>query len=164
MVLAAACWGLGTVASKAVLDEVPPLTLLAIQLAVSVSFLWIIVFIKRPSLSLGKEPVRLALAGLLNPGLAYTFALIGLAMTTASMSSLIWAAEPALILGLAWFVLRERPTNLTLVFSVVAIFGAILVIGAGASPESGGLLFGNLLIVLAVFCCAIYTILSRQAG
>jgi hypothetical protein len=33
LLLAAACWGIGTVMSKGVLDHVPPLTLLVIQLA-----------------------------------------------------------------------------------------------------------------------------------
>ena len=163
MVLAAACWGLGTIATKAVLDEIPPLTLLVIQLTVSISFLWLIFLIRRRPLSLGKEMKRLSLAGLLNPGLAYTFALIGLSMTNASMSSLIWAAEPALILGLAWLMLKERPTNLTLIFSLVAIMGAILVIGVSPGLDNDGLLLGNLLIVLAVLCCAIYTVLSRKS-
>ena len=163
MVLAAACWGLGTIATKAVLAEVPPLTLLVIQLTVSILFLWLVFFIRRRPLSLGKEMKRLSLAGLLNPGLAYTFALIGLSMTNASMSSLIWAAEPALILGLAWLMLRERPTNLTLILSFVAMMGAVLVIGVFPNQQNDGLFVGNLLIVLAVFCCAIYTVLSRKS-
>jgi drug/metabolite transporter (DMT)-like permease len=163
LILAAACWGLGTIASKAVLDLIPPLTLLVIQLTTSISFLWIIFFIKHQPFLIEKELVRLGLAGLLNPGLAYTFALIGLSMSNASMSSLIWAAEPALILGLAWLVLKERPTNQTLLFSMLAIAGAILVIGFFKDLGEINLLSGNLLIVLAVFCCAVYTVLSRQS-
>src|SRR4029078_2212709 len=37
LVGAAACWGVGTVISKAALEEVPPLTLLPIQLAASLA-------------------------------------------------------------------------------------------------------------------------------
>ena len=33
LTLAAACWGIGTVVSKRAIDEIPPLTLLPIQLA-----------------------------------------------------------------------------------------------------------------------------------
>jgi len=38
LILAAACWGTGTVVSKAAVAEFPPLTLLAIQLAASLVF------------------------------------------------------------------------------------------------------------------------------
>ena len=39
LVLAAACWGGATVITKHVLTDVPPLTLLVLQLTVSVAFL-----------------------------------------------------------------------------------------------------------------------------
>lgn len=164
MVLAAAFWGLGTIATKAVLDEVPPLTLLVVQLTVSVLFLWLIFLATRQTFSLGKNPARLSLAGLLNPGLAYTFALIGLSITTASMSSLLWAAEPALILALAWILLKERLTGITLLLSLVAISGALMVIAGAANLEGGGLLLGNLFIVAAVFFCSFYTVITKQAA
>jgi drug/metabolite transporter (DMT)-like permease len=100
----------------------------------------------------------LGLTGLLNPGLAYTFGLLGLALTTASMSTLIWAAEPALILLLAWLLLRERLTRPLLLLSAVALAGAVMVVGAG----TGGVLSGNLLVATAVLCCAIYTVWTRH--
>jgi drug/metabolite transporter (DMT)-like permease len=102
----------------------------------------------------------LALAGWLNPGLAYTFGLVGLALTTASLSALIWAAEPILILALAWVILRERPSRPFMFLSVVALVGAVLVVSSGGTEA--GLLSGNLLILTAVFCCAVYTVLSRR--
>ena len=37
LTLAAACWGIGTVISKRAVDEIPPLTLLSIQLGVSLA-------------------------------------------------------------------------------------------------------------------------------
>jgi len=43
LVLAAACWGFGAVMTKYALDQVPPLTLLVVQLVVSVVVLWIAV-------------------------------------------------------------------------------------------------------------------------
>ena len=42
LTLAAICWGLGTVVSKAALDEIPPLTLLPIQLAASLAILGVL--------------------------------------------------------------------------------------------------------------------------
>lgn len=163
VILAAACWGLGTVITKAVLSHMPPLTLLVIQLTVSVTFLWALVLALRVPLKFQRELVRLGVAGWLNPGLAYTFGLIGLTMTTASMSSLIWAAEPVLILGLAWLFLGDRLTPSLAGLSAVAAAGAVMVIGSGSTSGDGGTLAGNLLVVTAVLCCAIYTVLSRRS-
>lgn len=162
MVLAATCWGAGTVISKGVLGYIPPLTLLVVQLVASLIFLWTVMAVQRIQVSFRRETLRLALIGFLNPGLAYTFSLLGLSLTTASMSALIWAAEPILILGLAWLILRERLTRSLLACSLLAIIGVFLVIGVGASLGNSGSLVGNLLILAGVSCCAIYTVLTRR--
>jgi drug/metabolite transporter (DMT)-like permease len=162
MTLAAACWGAGTVMSKGALGYLPPLTLLVVQLVASLIFLWAVIAIRRMRVPLRRETFRLGLIGLLNPGLAYTFSLLGLALTTASMSALIWAAEPILILGLAWLILRERLTRSLLACSLLALTGVFLVIGISASFDSSGSLTGNLLILAGVFCCALYTVLTRR--
>jgi len=39
LTLAAACWGVGTVVSKRAIEEIPPLTLLPIQLGASLAAL-----------------------------------------------------------------------------------------------------------------------------
>lgn len=162
MVLAAACWGFATVMSKGALTYIPPLTLLVVQLAVSIIFLWAIVAFQRSRIPANKETVQLGLIGLLNPGIAYTFSLLGLTLTTASMSTLIWAVEPILILGLAWLILCERLTRPLLALSALAIVGVFLV--AGIDPRVGynSSLLGNLLILAGVLCCALYTVLTRR--
>jgi drug/metabolite transporter (DMT)-like permease len=162
MILAAVCWGAGTVMSKGVLGYLPPLTLLVVQLVVSLVFLWTIIAVRRIHLSLRWETLWLALIGLLNPGLAYTFSLLGLTLTTASMSALIWAAEPILILGLAWLILREHLTWSLLACSLLALIGVFLVIGIGSSGGNSGSLAGNMLTLLGVSCCALYTVLTRR--
>lgn len=160
LVLASAFWAMGTVMSKSVLTSVPPLPLLVIQLLASVLFLWTAVLLQRIPVSFDRQLARSAMVGILNPGLAYTFGLLGLALTTVSNSTLIWAAEPPVILLLAWFLLRERPSRPVMVLSLVALGGALLSTGIQAG---GGTLLGNSLVFIGVFCCAIYTILSRRA-
>lgn len=162
MVLAAACWGTGTVMSKGILGYLPPFTLLVVQLIASLTFLWAAIAVQRISIPLRRETFWLALIGLLNPGLAYTFSLLGLSLTTASMSALLWAAEPILILGLAWLILRERLTRSLLACSLLAIIGVFLVIGVSANLGNNGSLIGNVLILAGVFCCALYTVLTRR--
>jgi len=159
MVLAAACWGLGGVMTKSVLADVPPLTLLVAQLVVSVLFLWAIVLAQKLRLPQRADVFRLGLTGLLNPGLAYTFSLIGLTLTTASMSALLWGTEPILILILAWLILRERLRPIHIGLAAVAMLGMMMILGLGGN---GGSAFGNLLILAGVACCACYTVITRR--
>ena len=104
LILAAAAWGVGTVVSKRAVAEIPPLTLLPIQLAASLVVLaglmrWRGIGLVDPSAS----PL-LGRFGVLNPGLAYALSLVGLTQITASLSVLLWALEPILILLLAALV------------------------------------------------------------
>jgi drug/metabolite transporter (DMT)-like permease len=162
LILAAACWGAATVITKRVLTDIPPLTLLVLQLTVSVVFLWAIVFTQRLRLPQRRDIVRLGGIGILNPGLAYTFGLLGLSSTTASMSTLLWAAEPILILVLAWLILRERLTRTLIAFSLLAIAGVVLVARIDVSADQTSLLVGNGLILIGVACCGLYTVLTRR--
>ena len=107
LVLAATCWGTGTVISKAALAEVPPFTLLAIQLAASLAVLTILMRSRGIPLRSQGSPL-LGRLGLLNPGVAYALSLVGLTYITASLSVLLWALESLLILALAGLFLRER--------------------------------------------------------
>jgi drug/metabolite transporter (DMT)-like permease len=162
LIVAAACWGGATVITKHVLTDVPALTLLVLQLAVSVVFLWAIVLVQRLRLPGRGEIVRLGGLGILNPGLAYTFGLLGLTRTTASMSTLLWAAEPILILVMAWLILCERLSRTLIAFSLLAIAGVVLIARIGVAVDQASLLLGNGLILIGVACCAFYTVLTRR--
>lgn len=158
LVLAAACWGVGTVVSKQALDELAPVTLLLVQLTISVLFLRAI-SARRKSTDAGGQGRRRAMAlGLLNPGLSYALALVGLSTIAASTSVLIWASEPALIVLLALIVLRERLTPRMWSAIGMALIGVLLVVYAGGISGSP---VGVLLTLGAVLACAIYTILAR---
>jgi drug/metabolite transporter (DMT)-like permease len=164
LVLATACWGTATVISKAALSHLPPLTLLVIQLIASVAFLWALLLIQRKRLVWNKHSLRAGLLGWLNPGFAYTFSLWGLAYTTASMSTLLWATEPILILGLASLTLRERLTTKLVLLSLLAVAGVLLIAGTGPNAHAAQTALGNGLILAGVVCCAVYTILARSWG
>jgi drug/metabolite transporter (DMT)-like permease len=124
LILATACWGCGTVLSKQVLDRgVAPLTLLPLELIASCLLLSISMLVLRIRPSRGRGPVKLTPLGILNPGLAYALGLLGLVTISASMSVLLWATEPVLIMVLAVLVLRERIATAT----AVAVAAAHLV-------------------------------------
>ena len=162
-ILSAACWGSATVMSKGVLDHMPPMSLLAIQLTASITVLWLAVMVLRSRLRFDRPTRRASLSGLLEPGLAYTFGIIGLALTTASNAALIGAAEPLLILLLAWLFLKERIGGRILLLAAVATLGLLLVV----VPDAGGLtgqgsLGGDMLILAGTFFAALYVIATRR--
>ena len=159
LVGATACWGFGTVISKHALDTVEPFLLLAAQLLTSTVFLFLLIRIRRLHVTWTPELRRLAALGVLNPGLAYALGLLGLTTITASMSVLIWATEPVLIVLLAAIVLREHVSAGMQAALAMAVLGVLLVVyEAGA----GGAVSGGLLTSAAVGACAIYTVAARR--
>ena len=159
LILAAACWGLGTVVSKRAVAEIPPLTLLPIQLGSSLVLLVALMRARGlPFRDPSGSPV-LSRLGILNPGLAYALSLLGLATITASLSVMLWALEPLLILMLAAWFLRERVTPALVVLSLIAVGGMLLVIYQPTGVSSP---VGVFLTVAGVVCCAVYTVVTRR--
>jgi drug/metabolite transporter (DMT)-like permease len=156
---AAASWGIGTVISKQAVAELPALTLLVIQLVVSVAAMAIVVRVRGERMPGGREGRLLGRLGLLNPGLAYALSLVGLTGITASLAVLLWAAEPILILAMAAIVLGERVGALVAAASAVAVGGLVLVV---ADPAAGGSGTGIALTLAGVIVCAVYTVLTRR--
>jgi probable blue pigment (indigoidine) exporter len=159
LILAAACWGTGTVVSKQAIAELPPLTLLPVQLAVSVTVLLVVTRLRGERMPAGREGRLLGRLGLLNPGLAYALSLIGLTEITASLSVLLWASEPILILVLAAMVLGDRLGPAIVAPSVAAVAGLLLVV---FDPGASGSAFGVALTIAGVVACAVYTVATRK--
>ncbi len=120
-----ALWAIATVISKKLLTSVPPITLLVVQLAPSVLLLWSLTILKGGPRPRRRSLVPLAFIGLLNPGLAYTLSMLGLTRTTASVATLLWAAEPILIVTLAWLLLHEPVTRRLIMLTVSAACGVL---------------------------------------
>jgi drug/metabolite transporter (DMT)-like permease len=162
LVLASAFWGVATVISKKLLASVPPIPFLIVQLAPSVSLLWVLVLVGGVQQVQKRGLLPLALLGWLNPGLSYTLSMLGLTRTTASVATLLWAAEPALIIAIALPVLREQLTFRLIVTTVMAACGVFLVTGLAEGLPAAGNGYGDALILGGVLCCALYTVLSRK--
>lgn len=158
LTLAAACWGVGTALSKQALAEIPPLTVLSLQLAVSLVFL---TFVRRIDDDRDRSTGSpwLTRLGVLNPGLAYALSLIGLTTITVSLSVLLWALEPLLIVGLAAWLLRERVSPALVALSALAVGGMLLVV---VDAGTGGQITGIAFTVAGVACCATYTVATRR--
>lgn len=158
LIAAAACWGVGTVVTKQALPEVAPLTILPIQLAASCLFLTAVATATRTRITWSPQMRRLSLLGVLNPGIAYALGILGLSSISASMSVLLWATEPVLIVLLALVVLREQVSATLTLPLAIAVFGVILVV---YRPGASGNAVGVALTLGAVAACALYTVMVR---
>jgi drug/metabolite transporter (DMT)-like permease len=163
LVAASAFWGVGTVLSKQALDRgIPPVTLLAVEMAASTSLLLLALLVTsrfRPRIELSVDLGRLVALGALNPALGYALALFGLVTVSASLAVLVWAIEPVIVVLLAVPLLAERPERRTVALVLVAVAGAVLVL---QGPSTSGQLGGILLTLGAVLACALYTVLTRR--
>jgi drug/metabolite transporter (DMT)-like permease len=158
MVGSAACWGGATAMTKAALSELPPFTLLAVQLAASVAVLWTAVAVG------GRTPprgcaLRAAAPGLLEPGLAYGLGVPGLALTSAAAATVVGAAEPAFICLAAWILLGQRPAPGTWAALAAAAAGVAL---TAAPSDDGGRLVGDALVAAGTAAAALYVVLSSR--
>ncbi|USJ28634.1 DMT family transporter [Ensifer adhaerens] len=152
------CWSLGTILSKTLLTSFSPVTVLVFQLAPSVIALWSLAILSRSPVPPVRMIALIGLLGLLNPGLAYTLSMLGLAETSASVTTLLWAFEPILILGLAWAFLAERIDRRLVGLVIVATCGVLLV-SDGSTFRAN---MSSALILAGVLCCALYSIVARN--
>lgn len=158
LIAAAACWGLGAVASKHAVAELSPAALLVVQLVSSLAFLCVVRRLGAPPAG-NAPPRRLVALGVLNPGVAYLLSLAGLATITAGLSVLLWALEPVIIVALAWALLRDRISVSAALLMALAVGGAAV---AGAAGVGGADVVGVTLTIAAVACCAVYTVASSS--
>ena len=156
---AAVCWGLGTVLSKYALGGFDASLLLPFQLTCSVLLLGVFLLAKGSSARGIQHSVKVAALGVLNPGIAYALGLIGLAQINASLSVIVWATEPVLIVLMASAFLHERLPLWSVLCLASAMGGVALIIG---TPSQGDSLTGVVLTFSAVIACALYSILLRR--
>jgi len=100
---------------------------------------------------------------------AFTLLMLnGVQRTSAVAAGVITSTIPAVVALLAWLLLKERPSQRTLVAIGLAIAG-ILIINVAHAPNAGHeaghdatSFAGNLMVMGAVVCESIYVILSRR--
>lgn len=161
MVASAAAWAAGLLLTKVTLDvsAAAPSGVLVVQLIASVGVLAAACLLTGARISGGW---RLGWVGLLEPGVAYQFALAGLALTSATNASVLGSLEPVMVPLIAWVLLRQRPTLRLLAVISGATVGSVLVSFSAGGDRSWT---GDALIVASVAAAALYVVVaSRQVS
>jgi drug/metabolite transporter (DMT)-like permease len=88
--------------------------------------------------------------------------LFGVSLTSALAAGVIMAAIPAVVALLSWLLLKERITQAVLGGMACAVSGIALVSATQHTGDTSSSLQGNLLLVGAVVCEALYVVLGKK--
>lgn len=157
--------------SKKAVAALPPVTLITLQLLVSIIVLWgALLLFRRPATVDHRGPIsrsdlyKACFSGVLQPGVTFLLVTVGLLLTSASEVVLLDASEPIIIIVLAALLLKERISVFQFICACGALGGAVLVI----LPQIDMLalswhgLIGDLLVMAGLCVAAFYVIMSRR--
>jgi drug/metabolite transporter (DMT)-like permease len=160
LLLAVLFLGTNPVAVKVAVAELPPVPFVAMRFTLAGLLLLTLVALLeaaegRPG---RRDLLSLAGVGLVGVGANNVAFTLGVSMTTASETALIYAAVPiwGILLGLALGL--ERPTPWGILGVCLAFLGVAVVVYGGLTGSTS--LLGNLLVVVATVCWGSYAVLS----
>lgn len=151
--------------AKRTLQEIPPLPMTMVRFALASSLMALVLRFNRrpdaPPIAPGDRK-RLALAGvLLVPVNAGLFA-FGIQYTKAAHGALLYALTPAAVMLLATLLTRRAPTWASLAGAAVAFAGVALLLFERGLAFDPATLRGDLVILVAVFAWAGFTLMGRH--
>jgi len=134
-------------------------------LVASAVTLSVVLYFKRFSFSVMKEPVIWLIGGLNTVGFILQY--VGQTYTNASKTSLLVDINIVAVAIVSYFVFSERLSKLQLGGIVLGTFGVVLVASSSATAGEGisfstGELFGDILVYLAGWSWAFFIILSKK--
>ena len=160
LLLAVLFLGTNPVAVKVAVSEIPPLPFVAMRFTLAgLLLLSLVALIEREGCVPGRRDVlSLAGVGLIGVGANNVAFTLGVSMTTASETALIYAAVPiwGILLGLALGL--ERPSRWGILGVCLAFLGVGAVVYGGLTDRTS--LLGDLLVVVATVCWGSYAVLS----
>lgn len=108
-----------------------------------------------------RDVPRLLWLGILSVPLNQGFYLFGLTRTSASHAALLYALTPLVVLLLAGRILREDGFWTKLAGVLVAFLGVVVILLERGLAHEARALAGDLMVLVAVFSWALYTVLSK---
>jgi drug/metabolite transporter (DMT)-like permease len=162
--IATSIWGGMYVVSDAVLDVVPPATLVLMRYVIALPVLWIAARISHTRGIQRADWSKLALTAFVGFGVSLLAQFAGTKLSTAAAGALITSATPAFIVLFAWWILHERASGRQWAGLGIATIGVLIVSLLGDQPASEAAtnpLLGNLLLIVAAVSWALYSVLVK---
>ncbi len=155
-------FGFSFLFSKTALSVAHPLLILAVRFTFAFAALNLLIILGLVKINLrGKKIGGLLLMAIAQPFLYFIFELYGISLTSSALSGLIISLVPVAVMFLSTAFLKEKPTVLQIICSVVSLIG----VGAVSVLSNDGnktTLIGIVLLLLAVVSAAVFNILSRK--
>jgi drug/metabolite transporter (DMT)-like permease len=158
-------WGLSFVSSKTILNAgVPPMTMVAMRFAAASVLLFPLLKLREPGLRPGRSGYfALAAGGLLGVTIYFFFESRGIALTSATSSSLIIATIPVFTVVAERLFYGTRVAWFRWIGVALSLGGVYLLVGrADGSERAPGELVGNLLMLGACLSWVAYNMVSRN--
>jgi drug/metabolite transporter (DMT)-like permease len=164
--LAVVFWGASFVATKAILRQASPITIVVVRFALGLVVLSALVYVRRSYPAIPRRDQRwLLLLGFNGIFVHQMLQANGLVTTSATNTGWIVALTPIFTALLAWLWLRETFGRVKLLGLALALIGTALVVsrgrlGAGAIGLPAT--WGDLLVLLSAPNWAIFSVLSKR--
>lgn len=154
------------VATRVVLDDLPPALLALVRLVVGAAVLIPIARVLEPAAGTPerRDAWRIVWMGVIGFAGAFAFGHWGLARSTATNAALLIIVEPVSIMALSPLLLGERMSRREATGAVVAVLGAVIVVLNGVPGLTHALAphwRGDLLLVLSGLAYGAYTLIGR---
>jgi drug/metabolite transporter (DMT)-like permease len=162
--IAASIWGGMYVVSDAVLDVVPPATLVLLRYVIALPVLWLAARMSHTRGIQRPDWPKLALTAFVGFGVSLLAQFAGTKLSTAAAGALITSATPAFIVLFAWWILHERASGRQWLGLGIATIGVLIVSLLGdqqATEAATNPLLGNLLLIVAAVSWALYSVLVK---
>lgn len=162
LLLAAFFLGTNPVAVKYVVAHVPPLFFVALRFTLAGALLWLVLrFVKPEGRPRGRDLWEMAAVGAAGVGLNNTLFTLGVSMTSASETALIYATPPLWGMLLGFVLGLERPALKGVLGVALALLGVAVVV-SGSLGNGGSSLSGDLLVMGGAICWGSYTVLGMR--
>jgi len=159
-------WGVNFIVVKIGTQLMHPLAFNSGRVAIAAVSLIVVAFAMREPWPTRRDTLTLLGLGVLGNGLYQWFFIEGIARTRAGDAALVLAAAPALMAIIGRILGVEQVTRRKVLGIAASLLGmALVVFGRGtadpASTSGVATLAGNLLVLAACFCWALYTVLLK---
>lgn len=159
LVCANAIWGTTFVATKPVLDRVPPITLTTVRFAIALLVLWPLLAVLKRRPILNRTTAAMGFLGVL---MVYGCQNIGLTYTGACNAALIHGALPVFTILIAAPALGESICGRRLLGLVLSLIGLVTVILCGSADDFGVSILGDGLMFVSVVALATFLVIGRM--
>lgn len=166
LILATLLWGGNFVIGRAVTGDIPPITLAFLRWCVAfiVFFPLAYKYLKRDWAQIKAHWSIILILSVTGIASFNTLVYIGVYYTTSINASLMNSSTPIIIYVLSFIFLKERLSTYQLIGTFISLIGVLFIISGGSFESLLAFTFnkGDLIVLLAVFCWSIYSLLIKQ--